>query len=188
MEVQLNVPLIICLVGIALIFIGLIGGGGSFGNIKVPEIRPFGRLLVILFGIVVTYIALISLGLLPTVFPQNRLFTVLAGKRGSITIIDQLSVYQSRETVDVMIDGNKVGTMDLDRSKGVTSTSILVALTGDTLHYSLKGSEVDTRNGDAKARIITGSGSIDPTPDATYEFQPLSWSDTGVVEYIRKKP
>lgn len=103
----------------------------------------------------------------------------------TITITDKLAAYQSRETVEIFLDGTSRGTLSLDRAQGVDTASLAIETSGGPLRYVLKGVETDTRDGLERMRTVRGEGSLDAKPGGNYEFQPVSFSDNDVVEYIK---
>jgi hypothetical protein len=184
---ELNSTTAVLLIGLVLLFIGLVGGRVDSLGFKTPQFGFAARMLSLVAGLLLSYFSLDRLDFVPPALSPARLGALLQDRQ-TITITDSLARYQRRETIDLLIDGSLAGTLVLDRDKGVLSDSIVVSTNGKPIAYQLRGVELDRKDGAPKTRMVRGEGQIVPVAGGVYEFQPRGFTETEVVEYIRLRP
>jgi hypothetical protein len=182
----INIPVVtvVFLVGVALLFVGILGGGFSVKEIAIPKLHMVPRLCTVAAGavLVVLGIALVSDATLNQPTNGGTPTTQLSGQGeqqqpvGAATAKpataqavpfqthDQLGNQQVEEQVTVLVDGKNVGTLSV--SPDFQDQVLKLSATEGSHSYMVS----------AKARFIdghvytgVGQGTIDVRSGKTYE-------------------
>lgn len=182
--------------GIVLLILSALGGGIEAKEIKIPQLPIATRVFSALAGV-----ALISLGIMlkqPTL-PTAAIVTPTtplnlgdisikpATAKVVFTITDRLGSEQISESIEVFMEGTRVGLFEITKTKPVAVIELSVP-TPDTYQYRMSGS-VSYQTADGPLVLpLEGSGSIEVKKGAAFFVNVKSAGASGLHAYLSTKP
>jgi hypothetical protein len=153
--------------GALLVVIAILGGGIEVKEIKIPQLSTGARLGAAAFGVVLMAASYLLIS--PSAPSQARPTgtapaTASAPAPRPITFTDALGPGQLQESLEVFIDGQRVGAFSIDLRQPRGSFQI----PGETRSASYQISGAENRDGHPGERRVDGSGTIDLTPGAIF--------------------
>lgn len=161
-------------VGLALMVIAIFGGGLEIKEVKIPSMGRIARAISFAIGC-----GLLALSLMAPQYLQ-RLSSdpsppATVTTTSSISVPDRsfylfnvLGTDQESERVEVIVDGNTIGVLDIDKVK--TTAGITYRTKKETANYSIKGAQIYKIGDDVKSYQLTGDGVLQVTEGARFRL------------------
>jgi hypothetical protein len=161
------------LVGLALMVLGILGGGLEIKEVKIPSMGRLARAISFAIGA-----GLLALSLMTPEYLHRLSSNLTASSEestGSVTgqdksfyLFNVLDPGQESEKVEVIIEGKSVGLLDIDKVK--TTAGITYKTKKEAVSYKIKGAQIYKFGTDVRSFQLIGDGILQVVDGARYRL------------------
>jgi hypothetical protein len=156
--------------GLALMVVAILGGGLEIKEVKIPSMGRLARAVSFVIGCGLLALALAEPEYLDRLATNSSPATTnaVSAQDRSLYLFNVLDPNQESEKVEVTIDGNPAGVLDIDKIK--TTAGITYRTKKETVHYSIKGAQMYRLSKEVHSYQLTGDGDLHVVDGARYQL------------------